>query len=124
MRPEQAYDLMVPDAALDLIVRTDVGATASTDTVVHIRRDCDDPATEVGCVDDIRGMLAAHVELLDAAPGAYTIFVEPYSAPGMMAVPFNMEVALRPVLAMGATCDAMGVMNRCADGPCTGGTCP
>ncbi len=127
--PEVTYGLTVPAGGpFDVVARTDLSGTGDTDTMVYLRSDCTDPTTEVACNDDIDlegGTYTSHLELLDAPAGDYVLIVEQW-APDVTdtAGPFQLEVALRPVLASGASCDNAGVMNRCAGGACASGTCP
>jgi hypothetical protein len=127
--PEVAYAITVPGGGtFDVVARTDLAGSGETDTMVYLRTTCDDPTTELVCNDDIDlegGNYRSRIELLDAPAGAHVIIVEQWAPePPTMAGPFAMEVALRPVLATGATCDNAGVMNRCAAGACAAGTCP
>ncbi len=123
---EALYTVDVPAGDYDLLATTDLSATMMTDTVLAVRATCEDPTTET-CNDDVDtmgGNYKSTLEVDDAAAGTYTVFVDSYG--GVTASsPFALQVSLRPVLMTGATCDPMGVMNRCAGGACpSGGTCP
>jgi hypothetical protein len=129
---ESIYTVAVPMGAFDLIASTDTAGTATTvDTVVYARTVCEDPATSPmdGCHDDIDfpANPRSRLELLDVTSPSVTLFVEHYAGvpPGVMAR-IELEVTLRPVLAMGAACDPTEVMNRCAGGRCPTDTrvCP
>jgi hypothetical protein len=127
--PEVTYGVTVPGGGtFDVVARTDLTGTGETDTMLYLRGDCTDPITETACNDDIDlegGVYTSHMELLDAPAGDYVLIVEQWATePTDTAGAFELEVGLRPVLASGASCDNAGVMNRCADGACSGGTCP
>jgi hypothetical protein len=124
---ESIHTVTVPAGSYDLLARTDLAGTADTDTILYVRSTCQDPSTELACNDDIdfaAGTISSAVEVMDAAAGTYSIVVEPFGELDA-AAPYELEVALRPVLATGAACDPMGVMNRCAGGACPAGmVCP
>jgi hypothetical protein len=127
---EVIYSLVVPPGTWDLVLSTDNAMTAAdTDTVVYVQATCGDPETEMmRCNDDIdfAGMnYHSRVEARDVAPGTYSIAVESYGVADMP-LPFQLDATLRPVLGMGMACDPMGIMNRCAAGPCPAATpvCP
>ena len=124
---EAVHTVVVPAGSYDLLARTDLAGTGETDTVLYVRSTCQDPSTELACNDDIDfagGVVSSAVEVMDAAAGTYTIAVEPFNEIAA-AEPYEIEVALRPVLATGAACDPMGVQNRCAGGACPAGmVCP
>lgn len=128
---ELLYDVTVPAGMHDLVVTTDTTRTDATDTVVFVMSTCGDTseAPETWCNDDIdfdMDIYSSSVEILDAA-GTYTVAVDQYlTAPAAAAADVGTLFRLRPVLAMGATCDPMGVANRCAGGACPAGTmtCP
>lgn len=64
----------------DSIVCVDTQGSA-IDTVLHVRSDCDDPATEIACNDDALGY-QSQVEFL-AHPGVrYAVFVDSFGAAG------------------------------------------
>jgi hypothetical protein len=127
---EAVYSVTIPASPpVDLIATTGVAATMMTDTILYVRSACPDPTSELMCDDDID--LAAMnyqsaIEVRDAEPGTYTLFVEQYQGLATADAPFGLQVSLRPVLATGAACDPAGVMNRCAMGACPAGTmmCP
>ena len=117
---ESLHTVAVPAGNFDLVARTDLAGTGETDTILYVRSTCQDPSTEAACNDDIDfagGVVASAVEVMDVAAGTYTIAVEPFGTLDA-AASYELEVGLRPVLATGATCDPMGVMNRCAGGAC------
>ncbi|MCC7542909.1 MAG: hypothetical protein IT379_42225 [Deltaproteobacteria bacterium] len=126
---ERMYRVVVPEGRFDLIARTDVngrGEGYMEDDLIYFRRDCLDPGSqpaEGGCIDSGP---RSRLELLDAEPGTYTVFVEDFDGVDAGDVyPYVLELALRPVLASGAACDPEGLRNRCAGGPCSAGeTCP
>jgi hypothetical protein len=122
---EVVYSVVVPAGSFDLVARTDLPGTGATDTVVYVRSDCEDPTSEVACDDDVGGSFGSLAEVLDAPAGTYAVVVEPFDSVAA-AEPFDLEVSLRPVLATGATCDPMGVENRCGGAACVAATmvCP
>lgn len=129
---EELYSVTVPAAVApitgyDLIATTDTAATADGDTILYVLGTCGDAATEGGCSDDITAMtnVASSVTVMNAATGTHTIAVEGYGVLAA-ALPFGLDVSLRPVLATGEICDPTGAMNRCAGGACPATTplCP
>lgn len=123
---ERIFSIAVPAGTFDLTVRTDLAATGMTDTVLYVRGECGDPTDNLGCMDDIDTMgmeYGSRVTVMNVTEGDYFAFVESYNGAGG---PAEIEASLRPVLAAGATCDPMGVQNRCAMGTCPAGTmtCP
>ncbi len=122
--PEQFYSVVVPATpAVDLVLTTDApGTAAGSDTVLYVRSNCPDPtsAMESWCDDDGGTDLLSRLEIRDAAPGTYTVFVEAYGGldAGEM-LRYELQASLRPVLPMGAACDPDEVSNRCAAGPCS-----
>jgi len=123
---ETIYAVEVPVTA-DLLLSTDDDASGDTDTLLYVREACPDPSTELGCNDDIDtpGMMyRSELELEALAPGTYAIFVETYGGLGSGTAPFGLVATLRPVLDGGESCDDEEILNRCADGACSEGTCP
>lgn len=122
---EVIYDVAVPTGDYDLIATTDLDGTGTTNTVLHVRTDCVDPGAEVACNNDVvMDDPQSRVEILDAAEGTYSVVVE-RMGPSDTALPYEMEISLRPVLATGVPCDPTEVDNRCAGGMCpSSGTCP
>jgi hypothetical protein len=129
---EALYSVTVPDGTYDVIATTDLpGTSTDVDTVLYVRRTCVDPASspEDGCHDDIDldTNRRSELVLLDEGPGTLTFFVEHFAGvPADRMARYALEVTLRPVLAMGQSCDPTGVMNRCAAGDCPADarTCP
>jgi len=121
------YTVTVPAGAFDLVASTVNTRTAMTlDTVVYALSTCANPTggPAGACVDDSMGERRANLVVQNIAAGTYTVVVASYTALAAPAA-FGLDVTLRPVLATGATCDPMGVMNRCSAGACPmGGTCP
>lgn len=124
--PETLYSVAIPSTvgpvAWDLIATTDIeGTPEDADTILYVQAVCGDPESAGECVDDSGDFLRSTVEVLDLAPGSdQTIGVEIFTGPGSTAVPFALDVTLRPVLAALSPCDPMEVMNRCSTGTCTG----
>ena len=128
---EVLFDVTVPEGDFDLLATTDLDGTGATDTVLYIRSACPDRLSELanGCNDDISerpANIRSQLEFQGLSAGTYTIFVETFGHPSEVEVPYSLEVALRPVLTTGATCDPTGAHNRCALGACPSDTpvCP
>jgi hypothetical protein len=118
---EAVFDVTVPDGSYDLIVSTDVPATGTTDTVIHVRAICSDLSTDIGsaCNDDREAGNARSLFILHGVEaGTYTVFVEPFGHPPEEDVPFGIEFGLRPLLGTGTSCDPTGRRNRCSTGAC------
>lgn len=118
---EVVVSVTVPaGGAFDLVADTDNATTGTTDTLVHVRSDCIDPRTEVvgSCNDDIDGSTSASaIELRDLAPGTYAVVVERWTtSPPVVPTDVGLDLALRPVVGQGETCDPAGVESRCAPG--------
>ncbi len=122
---ETFFTVTVPaGGTYDIIADTNGPMIADTDTMLYDRTICVDPSTETGCNDDDDRLartdpplLASYLVVLDAAAGDHTIVVDSWQTLDVEAT-VDLTVSLRPVLATGADCDAMGVMNRCAAGTC------
>lgn len=122
---ESVYQVDVASGTFDLLLSTATPITGRTDTVIYVRTACAEPPTELGCNDDIGGgVVASELELRDLAPGTYYVFVEQVVEPGLQPRGHALEITARPVLTTGASCDDAEVLNRCASGACTMGTCP
>jgi hypothetical protein len=132
MGDEHIFSVDVPAGNFDLLADTPDMGEMGFDSVVYDRTVCGDPSTETACNDDRSTMphsLSSHIEVLNAAMGTHFVFVDSFDTltAMSMATTTTLTVSLRPVLASGATCDPMGVMNRCAGTACptTGtATCP
>jgi hypothetical protein len=120
---EDFYTVLVPGTpAVDLLFTTATpGTAAGSDTVLYVRSNCTSPdsAMPTWCDDDGSGLLST-IEIRDAPPGTYTVFVEDYAgvAEGAM-LRYELRASLRPVLPMGSPCDPDQIMNRCAMTPCS-----
>jgi hypothetical protein len=118
---ERVLAVTVPSGAFDLVATTAVAANpADLDTVVHIRSACENETTELVCGDDVdfdADDYRSLADVLDVAAGTYYVFVDGYD-PFDAATTVAVELQLRPVLATGAACDPMGVLNRCAMAAC------
>lgn len=120
---ESIFSVVVPEGTFDVLATTENSTTGMNDTVLYVRSSCPDPTTELSCNDDIAmRRLSSSVELRDQTAGELTFVVELYGNHRGGSV--GLDVTLRPVLAAGEACDAMGVENRCAMGSCTDGMCP
>lgn len=115
---EALVDLTIPAGTWDVTITTAGSVTGTTDTVVYLQSSCGDPATELGCNDDVSGTdYSSLLEVADVPGGDHTLVVELYDGatePTMVGV----TVELVEVLATGATCDPSGETNRCATGVC------
>ncbi len=99
-----------------LVVETTLGKTPF-DSVVYVRTDCRDPASEVACSDDVR-MGVVRVShgvgpLLDAG-AVVSVFVDGYS--GSDRGPYELVARVRPVVASGGPCDPEGERDECDAG--------
>ena len=101
-----------------LLVAADLPATTA-DTLIHVRRDCEDPATEVVC--DRSGGIAtrAAYRVIEPGAGRYYVFID-----GDAGTAGVYEASIQVLLPEGAASDPAGGRER--RGPelaCTGGTC-
>lgn len=69
--PEVAYELVLAEEASVVAEIT----VASWDTVLYLRTDCDDPATELACNDDYSG-LRSRIDAGRLPAGTYYLFVD------------------------------------------------
>src|SRR5690606_21953212 len=73
--PDLVFGIDLASAEMSLLVAADLPGTA-VDTLLHIRRDCDDPNTEVVCdLDGGAGDRAAH-RLITPGAGRYHVFID------------------------------------------------
>lgn len=119
---ERLFNVTVPAGTFDLIVTTNVAATAAAvDTVAYIRSTCADDTSELTCNDDYDDAPMGDVRSTAIAEGVtagtYTVVIDTFEALEAAAT-VGAEFRLRAVLAAGAACDPMGVMNRCATSAC------
>jgi len=130
MGDDHVLSVMVPTGGpFDLIADAPQMGEMGVDTVIYDRTVCGDPSTEDACNDDASAMphiVASHMVVQNAAPGMHFIIADTFQTQTMSAM-VPITVSLRPVLATGAACDPMELMNRCGTMPCptTGtATCP
>ncbi len=120
------YRVTVPAGAFDLVASTINPGTAMTlDTVVYALSNCGNPASGPAgaCADDALGERRANLVVQDIAAGTYTIGVSGYASLAAPE-PFALDVTLRPVVGLGASCDPTGMASRCGAGVCSAaGTC-
>ncbi len=107
-------------------------AGSAYDTVLHVRRDCGDAASEVACNDDAAGLQSA-VEVEAEAEQTYWVFVDGYSEnsageyslsiepcePPPPTCPDDAQCGDRvcgPDPVCGLSCGACGLRERCDDG--------
>ncbi|MCA9559865.1 MAG: hypothetical protein KC583_15055, partial [Myxococcales bacterium] len=129
---EACRNNMAPEAVFRVTLRTPVerlvASTAGStfDTLVSIRRDCADEASEVACNDDVAaGDRTSRAVVERPELGDYFILVDGFLEEQG---PFRLEV--RAELADGTRCDAeaagpvtCGVGRVCAEGFCTRSLC-
>jgi hypothetical protein len=72
---EQVFALFLP-APADIVFEMVQG---SYDTLIFVRRACDDPATEVDCDDDGGSGTLSRIDISNAEPGPYYFFVDGFS---------------------------------------------
>jgi len=132
---EDIYTVTVPDMIdVDLVLSTEnSGSDQSGDTVLYVRSQCVEPATSMmgWCNDDdadaTTSTYLSRLVIQNIPAGNYAVFVEAWrGVQSDMMLRYQLSAALRPVLASGAACDPMEVMNRCHGMRCspTGRTCP
>lgn len=120
---ERLFNVIVPAGTFDLIVTTNVAATTATvDTAAYIRRTCVDDTSELSCNDDYDGApmgtdFRSTAIAQGVGAGTYTVAIDTFEALEA-ATTVGAEFRLRSVLAAGAACDPMGVMNRCSTAAC------
>lgn len=104
----------------DLIAETPDMGEDGPDTLIYDRTVCGDPSTETACNDD-RGtmphVIGSLITVQNAAAGTHYIVVDSFETM-TAAMSTVVTISLRPVLAVGDTCDPNGVMNRCPGTPC------
>lgn len=119
----------VPAGTFDLSATTNTSGTPEAlDTLLALRRECAETASEAACNDDLSSTdRQSEISVSNLGEGRYFLLVEPFRglADGTSA-PFEVSVTLTPVLASGATCDPQRIANRCAGAACsaTTMTCP
>ncbi len=107
-------------APIDLIVDVE-RVTTGFDPVVSTRAACDDPASEVLCV---QGDGNEHAELLEVSGLVHLIVDGARDFGGEDQGAFTISIATRAIVALGDACDPDGVAARCATGMiCDAGTC-
>ena len=136
--PESLYIVDVPSGSFDLIVNVLDGRLRPPSPVFHVdypipvsvRSKCESAHAQLDCaVTNTDNSL----EVLNVASGRYTILIKKprevlrweqrvrengsqVKIPNPR--PFNLQVALRPVLDSTAPCDPNGLDNRCGKGAC------
>ena len=83
IRMETAFDLVAEVTAADF------------DTVLHLRRVCDDPASEVTCNDDSGGTLLSRIESRGLEAGTYYLIMDGLWSGAVG--PYTLEIDLTPV---------------------------
>ncbi len=74
--PEAVFELTVAVPSR-VVITTDRPATPrSADTVIHLRGECDEPASQVGCDDNSGADYLAELEVAELEPGTYTVIVD------------------------------------------------
>lgn len=93
------------------------GVIPGIEPVLHARRDCADPTTELACRDTVAGTDEIFIHLdLDAGETVY-LFADADNRRGGF-----FELTAQPVPVVDAECDPLGA-NACAEGECRGGAC-
>ncbi len=99
-----------------LVVETTLGKTPF-DSVVYVRTDCHDPASEIVCSDDVKmGVVrVSHgVGPILAAGDVVSVFVDGYS--GSDHGPYELVARVRPLVAAAGACDPEGERDECDAG--------
>lgn len=87
--------------------------------VVHARRVCADPATELACRDDVAGSPATRIHLPLEADETVFLFVDADNTRGGF-----FRLVVDPVPVVDADCDPLGFTDACApDRECVDGAC-
>ncbi|MBU0552430.1 lamin tail domain-containing protein [Myxococcota bacterium] len=73
---EIAYRFTAPEGGDYLFDTTN----SALDTVLYLRQRCDDPATELACVDDVNSNRAAQIQIHLDGGQAITVFLDSFSA--------------------------------------------
>ncbi|MEZ4463021.1 MAG: dickkopf-related protein [bacterium] len=110
---EIAHSFVAPEAGT-FCARTD---GSDYDTVVYVRTDCGDPATELGCNDDAGGTLQSAVEFQAEAGATYHVFVDGFAGAGAYA----LAVTAGPC--EGPAPDCLNDFDCAADELCVDGVC-
>lgn len=116
---DAVYAIDLVDDESSLLVAADLPGSTS-DTLIHIRRDCDDPSTEVAC--DVSGGANedAAQRLIKPGIGRYHVFIE--AEPGGAGLEY--EASIQILRALGHTCGTMPGREICGpDLTCMQGTC-
>ncbi|MDX9720149.1 MAG: clostripain-related cysteine peptidase, partial [Myxococcota bacterium] len=87
------------------------------DTVLHLRRDCAQPSSEVACDDDGGSSMGSFLQATLTA-GTYYLFVDGYSG-SLGAFILNIDVGCGPGLVFDPTSSSC-VVDPCSSNPCTG----
>lgn len=120
---ESVVSLQLPmGGTFDVLATTQTQVTGALNTLIHMRSDCLNDATELpgSCNDDASGTTRASAfEVRDLGGGTYYIFTERFtSTPSTNAFLAGLDISLRPVVGLGEACDPAGVQSRCATGTC------
>ena len=78
--PDQAIqvELRFPATVRFAVVQSDQGY----DPMMYVRRDCDGPASEIGCDDDGNGNLNPRIDFDVLNPGVYYVFIDAWGGEG------------------------------------------
>jgi len=115
---DAVFGIDVPDAESSLLVATDLPGSSSN-TLIHIRRDCDDPSTEVVC--DVSGGVNedAAYRLITPGAGRYFVFID-QEAGGTGA---SFEASIQVLRGAGAACTTTGREICTPELRCVAGIC-
>ena len=86
--PQQVVVITVAVASTVDIVILD----ATYDPLIHLRRSCDDPASEIACNDDSNGLLSA-LRGQQLAPGTYFLYLDGFAGGQGSG---TVEITIRP----------------------------
>lgn len=109
-----------PDLDGDLVVDT---FGSHIDTVLYVRTDCQDPASEIAYNDDsgsLSGPILSQVEVRNGAMAERTIFLFVDTVSAENTGEFTVTARVRRVVHRGEECDPDGLATRCAEGSACG----
>ena len=128
---DRVYKLVLARSS-DLVITTDVMPSGmNLDTLVYLRTNCTEPASQVACNDNIDTTNPhSRLTLTDVAAGTYFAYVDgSRNGAGFIATgPFGALVEIIPIVGSGEACgtatDGGVPVGRCASGlSCINGTC-
>ncbi|MCA9524775.1 MAG: hypothetical protein KC549_00580, partial [Myxococcales bacterium] len=111
---EEIAHTFVAPAAGTFCARTE---GSDYDTVVYVRTDCADAASELGCNDDADGTLQSAVEFEAEAGATYHVFVDGFAGAG------DYVLTVTPGVCEGPAPDCFNDFDCAADELCVDGVC-